>query len=322
MTAVGVPSDLSLPFFAYGIFKSNELAWPRISDVVVKVERSNLFDWVIRLRNGLPVLIAQPKGRVEGDCVVFANPEVGYKAVGGSEPSSEYKWQTLTIETGARCNALIAVKPKLGVSEEPIISWTSADDPSFVHGMAAVKEAVTEVRTALVEKRPWLDSQSDWNAFFRLQGAFLVLWSITERMASFRFGAEFVQSEDCSTTTGKIYELAKIVEFQEAIRRAEIRSQTVYSVSENRPKRTKSNGDMEERVKSTERTLKAWYQIRSNITHRGKSAASDNEIVLNATIDLFNTMYLYLDAVVLGLKSKWDARDVCMISHGSDLSIG
>ena len=318
MTAVGVPSDLSLPFFAYGVFKSNELAWPRIRDVVESVESSRLIDWVIRLRNGLPVLIAQPTGSVEGDCVHFLDPSAGYAAVGGSEPSGEYKWQTVSTETGIQCNALIAVKPNRGVSDEPIVSWTSADDPSFLHGMAAVAEAVTEVRASLIENRPWLDTPSDWNAFFRLQGAFLVLWSIIERLASFRFGAEFVQPGNSSTTTGKIYALATVVEFQEAMKKAKIRPQTIYSVRENRAKRTSSNGELEDPVRNTETTLKAWYQIRSNITHRGKSAASDNTAVLNATVDLFNTTYNYLDLVVLGMKSKWETRDVCLLPQDMD----
>lgn len=320
MTTVGVPSDLNLPFFAYGIFRSNELAWPRIQDVVETAERSRLVDWVIRLRNGLPVLIEQAGGSVEGDCVYFSNPIVGYQAVGGSEPSGEYKWQTLITEAGNRCNALIAVKPKRGVSDEPIFGWTSADDPSFVHGMAAVAAAVTEVRVGLIEKKPWLDTPSDWDAFFRLQGAFLVLWSIIERLASFRFGAEFVQVGNSSTTTGKIYELATVDEFRDAMRRAEIRSQTVYSVRENRAKRSLSNGEIDDLLKSTETTLRAWYQIRSNITHRGKSASSDNQTVLNATVDLFNTTYLYLDAVMPGIRSKWEERGVCMLPQELDSS--
>ena len=318
MTAVGAPPNLELPFFAYGIFKSGELAWPRIKDHVVTVKSARLTDWVIRLRNGLPVLIAQPAGSVQGDCVSFRNPSEGYAAVGESEPSSEYEWRTLRTEAGAHCNVLIAVKPNRGVSDEQIDSWTSADDPSFVHGMAAVKKEVTEVRARLIERRPWLDTPADWDAFFRLQGAFLVLWSIIERLASFRFGTESVPPGRSPTTIGRICQLADVVEFQNAMRKAEPRSQTVFSVRENRPKRTSSSGKVEDSVRTTEKNLKAWYQIRSNITHRGKSAPSDNKTVLDATIDLFNTTYHYLDSVVPSMKSRWETRDVCVLLRDID----
>ena len=322
MTTVGFPSDPSLPFFAYGIFKSNELAWPRIRDVVDTVDSSRLTDWVIRLRNGLPVLIEYPTGSVEGDLVHFLDPNVGYSAVGESEPSSEYEWRILRTEAGTQCNALIAVKPDRGISDEPIVSWTSADDPSFVHGMAAVAAAVKEVRVVLIEKKIWSDAPSDWDAFFRLQGAFLVLWSIIERLAYFRYGAKWNQEKNAWTTTERIYEFATDPKFREAMSDAKIRPQTVYSVRENRPKRTVSADEPEYRVRSTETTLRAWYQIRSNITHRGKSAASDNETVLIATVDLFNTTYLFLDAVVPGIKWAWKTRDVHMLPQDMDERIG
>ena len=306
---VGRPPDVMLPFFAYGIFRSHEIAWPRISNHVDSFTNSKINNWVIRLRNGLPILIAQNGGGVDGDCVHFTDPQSAYDVIGSSEPSGEYKWKTIMTESEILCNALVADKPGRGFSEEPISSWTSAQDPSFVHGMAAVASVVTAVRESLLENRPWQDSPDDWDAFFRLQGAFLVMWSIVERFAAFRFGAEY----ESPKTTAKIYALAKVPEFQNAIMDANIKKQVVYSVRENKPKSTGKDPDLENQSADPEAALKHWYQIRSNITHRGKSAKSDNATVLTATIGLFNVTYLYLKTVIPSIEREWNGRGVKLL---------
>ncbi len=314
---VGLPSDLTLPFFAYGIFKSDELAWPRIQNEVDELFEDVLENWAIRLRNGLPVLVSMPNEVVEGECVRFSDSKRGYEAVGGVEPSGEYKWAEVSVRSGGRCNVLVAVKPNRGISMEPISRWTSAQDPSFVHGMAAVLVTVNELRNGLLEHKPWVDSPDDWNAFFRLQGAYLVLWSIVERLASFRFGAEFSPNGTDRSTTGKIYEFAHVPEFQEAMKQAQISNQTIYSVRENRRKRTKPEDESLTVSDSTDASLRTWYQIRSNITHRGKSAWSDNQIVLDATIDLYNTTFFYLRTVIKGIDIHWERRGVRLIPRDS-----
>ena len=311
---VGLPRDLDLPFFAYGIFRSKEIAWPRIADFVISHSISEIDEWVIRLRNGLPVLVTQVGGTVEGDCVEFSNPETAYELIGSSEPNGEYKWKAISTSSGQRCNVLVAEKPNRGVSEEPISRWTSAQDPTFVHGMAFVAGSVAEVRDGLLVNKSWSDSPEDWNAFFRLQGAFLVLWSIVERLAAFRFGAEYVPSGMGRNTTAKIYALAEVPEFRAAVAKAMIKPLSVYSVRENRPKKTRKDEKYTDDAKSDPvSVLKTWYQVRSNITHRGKSAKSDNAMVLTATIDLFNVTYHYLETVINGLDREWNRRDLLPI---------
>jgi hypothetical protein len=306
---VGRPPDVMLPFFAYGIFRSNEIAWPRISEFVESFTNSKIDNWVIRLRNGLPILIAQSEGSVDGDCVFFSDSRSAYDTIGRSEPSGEYKWKTIVTRSQVMCNTLVAVKPGRGFTEEPILSWTSAQDPSFLHGMAAVASVVTAERESLLENKPWHDYPEDWDAFFRLQGAFLVLWSIVERFAAFRFGAEY----ESEATTAKIYALARIPEFQNAILDAKIKDQVVFSVRENKPKRTRKGQDLDVQLADPVTALKTWYQIRSNITHRGKSAKSDNAIVLTSTVDLFNVTYLYLKAVIPSIDREWSKRGVGLL---------
>jgi spore coat protein CotF len=119
---------------------------------------------------------------------------------------------------------------------------------------------------------------------------------------------------DERNTTAKIYALAKVPEFQAAVENANIREQVVYSARENRPKRTRKSGDdSETKQVDPETALKAWYQIRSNITHRGKSAKSDNSKVLTATEDLFNVTYLYLSSVIPSIEREWIRRKLGLL---------
>lgn len=312
---VGRPQDLTFPFFAYGIFRPQEIAWPRIINHVESNLDSRIEDWVIRLRNGLPLLIPQNDGVVDGSCVFFSEPRSAYDVIGNSEPSGEYRWTIIKTQSGIECNVLIAEKPEHGMSHEPISSWTSARDPSFVHGMAAVASTVSAVRSSLLEIELLHDEPEYWDAFFQLQGSFLVLWSIVERLAAFRFGAEFVPpGKSENNTTAKIYELAEVLEFQDAVKNANIRPQVVYSARENKPKYTRKSGkqNVDKPVKPEE-ALKAWYQIRSNITHRGKSAKSENSVVLTATEDLFNVTYLYLKSVIPSIEREWNKRKLGLL---------
>jgi hypothetical protein len=312
---VGRPKELTFPFFAYGIFRPQEIAWPRIINLVERHLDARIDDWVIRLRNGLPLLIPQNGGVVDGSCVFFSEPIFAYDVIGNSEPSGEYRWTTIKTQSGIECNVLIAEKPEHGVSHEPISSWTSAQDPSFVHGMSAVASTVTAVRRSLLEIEMLQDEPDNWDAFFQLQGSFLVLWSIVERLAAFRFGAEYVPpGKGENNTTAKIYALAEVPEFRAAVENANIREQVVYSARENKPKHTRKSGsEVVNEPVDPETALKAWYQIRSNITHRGKSAKSDNSIVLTATEDLFNVTYLYLKSVIPSIEREWNKRKLGLL---------
>lgn len=325
MKQLGRPEHTDLPFFAYGYFGKDELAWPRIRDVVVgEPENDTLKDWAIYAWNGLPVLKDAPGQTAKGWRVNFSD-EKGYDSIGKSEPKSEYRWKELVLLSGITCNALISAKPELVRGDPLEDGWTSAMDPSLSHGLAWVRGVVTQVRPRLLENRPWSDDKTDWDSFFQLQGAFMVLWSIVERLAVFRSGhfhpisSESAESEstkaepvdDKDSVMQKIFTLGRVPEFQDAMRRAKPRLLTVHRTAENTtlkvPPRDQSTTDHDKWAKDT---LGTWYQLRSNITHRGKTAWSENKKVLFATEDLFNTFCYFLQDVIKGIEVQRRWREV------------
>ena len=74
----------------------------------------------------------------------------------------------------------------------------------------------------------------------------------------------------------------------------------MFSVLENKNKAVTLDG-----LLNPVKAAKAWYQVRSNLTHRGKSAFKENKILLTATIDLYNTLYFFLSDEVPGLNKQW-----------------
>ena len=51
--------------------------------------------------------------------------------------------------------------------------------------------------------------------------------------------------------------------------------------------------------------LYAWYAVRSNLGHRGKSSWKDADKVLKALIGLYSTMRAYLLIALPGIESGW-----------------
>jgi len=307
---VGLPPDPSLPLFAYGIFRPDEIAWPRIISFVESHASTDVDGWELRQRNGLPLATPQSNAKLFGHRVRFKDPRSAYVLVGNVEPSGEYKWVSISDSTGENCNLLAAKSPEK--STEPIGQWTSARDPLFQYGMEFVGGVIVEVAPRLSQIGHFGDSSDDWKNYFQLQGAFLMLWSLFERYAAFRYGAEFVPNfkdrDGKNDTVQKLWETAKSVKFKNAIEIAHIdEAFSVISVRENKNKRVIKDGSL-----NPENAVKAWYQVRSNLTHRGKSAIKENKLLLTATIDLYNTLYHFFSNAVPGLDKQWGNSVQCI----------
>ena len=52
-----LPNDTSLPFFSYGQFKSDQIAYERISHYVDKIESAIMGDCFLAVRDALPLLL-------------------------------------------------------------------------------------------------------------------------------------------------------------------------------------------------------------------------------------------------------------------------
>lgn len=302
---LGSPPDLSLPFFAYGIFKVGEIAWPRIIRFVESYSETSISDHKLVLRDGVPQLFPANGHTVKGHLLLFTDPQEAFLEIGTSEPRSLYKWLVLRTETGSECNALVG-RSKSGFVEIESPTWSSAMDPAFGHGMAYVRATIVETAAQLCISKPWDENPDDWRAFFSLQGAYMVLWSIIERFASFRYGADdgaqSRQLEEEPSQGLKIRALEAEECYLEAFSQANVDpSFHVNPVRENKTKTLTRDGKLK-----PEKSLSTYYQMRSNITHRGKSAWKENQRLLVATIDLFNVFRSLFLSEVPGYRQAWE----------------
>jgi hypothetical protein len=270
MTSIRPPTDFSLPFFAYGLFRPGQLGFSRIREYAETFDASAAATGDLLHRDGLPILVAHGGYHIGGTLIWFTpgRAEEAYTAIGAMEPEKLYRWETMTIEdcggTQVRANVLVGVKPMRGTGGERIHpdEWDGRHDPLFTTALDVVQETLQANQVDDGSLRP----------LFRLQMAYLLLWSAIERYASLRYNL----GED---VTRKICSLADEPAFQDALKHKVRGGREVYSAKAPEDKFVLDS-------QNPKRSLDYYYQVRSNITHRGKGVNRDFEIVKSSLEEL------------------------------------
>ena len=143
----------------------------------------------LRVRDGLPLFDPNGSGNVRGVLLNFS-PETGklaYEKICAFEPKDiPYFWIELTIGASP-VNVLQGKKIDRG---RAIIlesnEWTFRMDPVFQYGLQTVEQIAEELAGCSFESVP--PENFDWPRFFRLQMAYLLLWSAIERSSAFAYG--------------------------------------------------------------------------------------------------------------------------------------
>ncbi|MEU8337887.1 hypothetical protein [Micromonospora sp. WMMA1976] len=283
------PQDQDLPLFVYGSLKPGELAFGLIKPFV---DYGRLVEataaGVIRLRDGLPLLDSLAAGRVRGFLLFFraGKADEAWSLVTDFEPGTQYSWETTEAVTddGRRvaANVLAGTKLQRGVSGDPLLEWSARHDPVLGEGLAEVRRLVWESAPNGVQAQP--DGPDFWRQFFRLQASYLLLWSVVERYTALRYGP-------ARDPWPRVCLLDEDLAFQAAL-------ETVTA---------KPDSVVDSRKPTEKFALKAdftggaryYYQIRSNLSHRGKSAFRDARLVLKAVVELHDAMLVLLAQHVL-----------------------
>jgi hypothetical protein len=108
--------------------------------------------------------------------------------------------------------------------------------------------------------------------FFQLQMAYMLLWTSIERFVSFKYHLG-------DRVTERVFKLADDPVFAKALRDRVRVNREVF----------RSDDPCEKVVLNPDKPKKAleyYYQIRSNITHRGKTAVRDHEMLLKSLTEL------------------------------------
>jgi hypothetical protein len=212
-------------------------------------------------------------GTVRGFFVVFRERDcsTAYETICRFEPRAVYSWKQVTlVSPPVGANILLGKKLDRGRPQDlDDGSWSFRQDPVFRHGLNVV-EAVT-VQWGGQPFRSAPPDYFDWTRFFQLQMAYLLLWSAIERYSAFAFGPALSPQD-------RIEALGNDPGFLSALRR--LGPDTSEEVSDSRNPGQKSRLDMAHPGNAA----KYFYQVRSNLSHRGKGAWSDGEIVRQSLV--------------------------------------
>lgn len=157
--------------------------------------------------------------------------------------------------------------------------WRSIHDPLLVNGVAACRQMFDE----LPAPSPAPDTLQDfWVPMMRIQGVFLALCSVLERLALLREGED-------RRTTASVKDLSKDLQFDQAFKDVKRRGQIPNSKVINM-----QYGD-EQFPGNCRGALTYWYAVRSNLVHRGKDSWRDARLLHQATAGLIATLERYLE---------------------------
>jgi hypothetical protein len=174
-------------------------------------------------------------------------------------------------------NVLIGRRLRVGTAAEPVSESSARFDPLFVEGLDAVRQLVLETAPDGVAVQP--DCPTLWHQFFRLQAPYLLLWSIVERYTALRFGPSLEPGERIEMLNGD-------ATLTEAVVAAGAEGDMVVDARNPKSRlRLRPDGTGAARY---------YYQVRSNLSHRGKSAFQDARLVLKAVVELHDTMRVLL----------------------------
>jgi len=275
------PTDLGLPMFVYGALKPGSPAYEHIHRHVEKAlqETTNGQIWV---RDGLPLLRPSEPGEVHG-CLIHwevSGQDAGYSEVCAFEPRTHYKWEIIRCKSGERANALVDRFPtKANPLPHNSSLWRLSDDAAFgpaMNEIAAVLEDVESMDTG--------DVDSGLRRFFRAQMAYLLLWSVLERLAALSFGP----GSDPMKRISRLHELEGV---SEAVSKHVKR--VGEKVADSRDPRKSIKLDANNAASS----FKYYYQVRSNLSHRGKAAIEDSDRVESSLRELLAITRDYLSGL-------------------------
>jgi hypothetical protein len=258
------PNDINPPFFAYGIFRPGQLGFFQLKDLVSEITDPSEIAGSLLLRDGLPIVDPNGRGHVKGALLCFATSKAAkeaYDRISSLEPDRHYLWGKATA-SGRTANVLLGRSPKKGSIPCEKDEWDGWDDPLFSSALDVVEETLHVQR------------QFDWDLkpLFRLQMAYLLLWSAIERYVSLRYHLG-------DKVTQKVKKLADESAFANGLLEHVTQRREVYRAD--RPDQ-KVVLDPQRPAKA----LEYYYQIRSNIAHRGKAVVLDHERVLSSLSEL------------------------------------
>ena len=267
-----LPKDDRLPFFAYGLFKSNQIAHERLRPYVKKVETRILDGCFLAERDGIPLLGSAEQMKiapqnfpiyvtqVRGEVITFKPDDArkAYRSISALEPSNVYSWSTVEINS-ENVNVLVGKNIFRGSQALDNDSWDMISHDPFIGELETMIGRLLEDderNTSVVE----------------LQAAYIMLWTGIERLVALRYSMKKREERDILKHLSENSKIAAI--FDETLEKPNS-FRGLYSSTKPRDKVSFISGD-------TEKCLKYLRLIRHNVVHRGKGGFADSDLTIAA----------------------------------------
>lgn len=276
------PNDENIkkPFFAYGIFKPGQIAFPKIEKYVWKCEPNEIPRKML-IRDGVPIIDNKESllQITKGYKIYFNNEECesAYMEISKTEPYQLYEWDVIDIN-GEECNILIGKDSKLGSHQylddygKYVDCFDGKKDPYFDNLVEFIRDELKN------EKFP------RETRFYKLQMYYMLLWSTIDRYCSLKYGAYNDQWELRSRLADdKVF----IESLNECLDKRDLgRDRVVFSTNLKKFYLSSKNPWF---------AINYYYAIRCNVVHRGKLRMSEEAIIETALYELLDIFESVLD---------------------------
>ena len=266
---VGSPRNRNLPFFAYGIFKPGQLAYPQIMNYVDVEPSAEIVDYEMLFRDGIPVMRSGENEyfKTSGYLMKFNGPEA-YDIIGGSQSDKLYMWKRIKVN-GIWANALFGVNSDCGSldnRENPVSYYNYRQDSFFQDALELIKDMKEEFEGEDVV------SMKD---FFKIQMHYMLLWSVIERFCNLTYGFAAIGKN--------MFNFAKERSFKDKLSSI-TRRDVVYSSDTLEDKYLDPNnyGD----------SIFYYYTIRCNVVHKGKTVKDEERNKLKYSLEELYELFM------------------------------
>lgn len=268
-----LPKDPTLPFFAYGQFKSNQIAYERLAPYVENIEDAIMDGCFLAVRDALPLLgtqeqmkVAPPDfkiygNQVYGEVITFRSIDAqkAYQAIEDLEPRNVYSWSVRKVNS-INVNVLTGYRIFKGSQSLDSNNWSMKQHDPFIGDLEDMLSRL-------------LNDEERRNEVIELQAAYMMLWAGIERLIALKYSIKNRNEEQIRGYLANNVEIAKL--FSEHVEKPDEFRSIHGNKDPETDKRTFVPGDPDQ-------CLQYLREIRHNVVHRGKGGFADTGLTRKA----------------------------------------
>lgn len=273
--------NLSKPFFAYGIFKPGQLAYSRIEKYVKGEPKECTVKHALYERDGIPfVKKDNTEYETHGYMIQFkvCKEELAYNLISETESEKYYLWGT-TKAFDEEGNEIASKGVNILFGRSPTQSNPFLVEDGIYDGNNDIffKYAIRLITTDMKNYK----KRDTFENFFKLQRNYLLLWVCIERYATLKYGQKDIMPN--------LHLLAEDETFVKYFKHF-VTEERVIHRSDNPTKKRKLDPE------DSKKSMDYYYQMRSNVAHRGKVLSDVDERKLRKSlVELLNIFQCVLE---------------------------